>query len=63
MPDSKKLKSLRRLRDKLQAGQIRPQEMDGVHVQDTDGTKVPLTDENALAALERRIALEEAQQQ
>lgn len=58
MNSATKLKTLQDLRFKLETGQISQQEKDGVHLQDTDGTKVPLNDPGALAVLDRRIAAE-----
>jgi hypothetical protein len=60
MPDSTKLKTLRDLQFKLQTGQIRPQDMDGIHIADTDGRQVALSDPDAADVLGRRIAAEEA---
>lgn len=60
MPEPAKLKRLREMRAKLSAGKFREDDLKKLHFADTDGRMVRLGDEDALAALDRRIAAEEA---
>lgn len=61
--ESPKLKRLRELRELAASGRIDPKKAPGMQFADTDGTMVRLSDPGAAAALDRRIAEEEAKQE
>lgn len=60
--ESPKLRRLRELRQLLANGRMKPQDMKRTQIADTDGSMVRLDDPGAVAALDRRIAAEEAAQ-
>lgn len=55
---TRKLKRLEELRAKVAAGDVTIRENSKQMIEDTDGRMVALTDPDALAAIERRIAAE-----
>lgn len=61
MPESQKLKRLRELRALVTSGKLDPKKTGRQIFEDTDGSMVRLSDEGAGAALDRRIAAEEAE--
>ena len=54
-----KIDRLKELLAKVKAGDIQKTRDKFAVIEDTDGTKVPLTDPRAVEVLERRIAAEE----
>lgn len=60
MPESAKLRRLQAIRDKLAAGKLSEEELKAAVIRDIDGTDVRLSDFEALAVLDRRIAQESA---
>lgn len=51
-----KRKQLEELRDLIKTGRVNKRQHDRLHIEDTDGQTVPLTSEEALPAIERRLA-------
>lgn len=61
MPDAKKLKRLREMRETLAAEKYSEKDLKTLRVSDTDGRVVRLGDDDALDVIDRRIAAEEVQ--
>lgn len=60
MADAAKLKRLQDLRYKLSVGKFKADELATLTIEDVDGSTMRMSDDQALAVLDRRIAAEQA---